>query len=282
MRVDLVVPNEGPFAAEAVPRCGEFEAMGFDGLWFTDHVVGFEIFQPVYGDYWLEVLNTLSYVAALTERVRLGIGVLVVPYRDAVLTAKALSTIDTLSGGRVDLGVGTGWSRAEFFALGRQQLFHKRGAYTNEALDVMLRCWTAEGDVAFAGEFHQFRKVRIQPRPVQQPRIPLWIGARGTARAPLERAAKYADVWHPTGLTPAQLQAGSQRINELAGRDVPISLRGQIDADASLGEFQDWLGAYQQAGCVQVAVDTKAPTLEALMASAARLTDAAAGVRPPS
>ena len=130
-------------------------------------------------------------------------------------------------------------ARAEFFALGRQHLYERRGAYTDEALDVMQACWSAEGDVAFNGEFHRFRKVRFQPRPVQQPRIPLWIGSRGTAPAPLRRAAKYADFWHPTGLSPEEVKRGSEVIDEQAGRSVPTSIRGRVASDASLGEMQD-------------------------------------------
>ena len=190
MRVDIVVPNEGPFANDVVRRCAEFEQMGFGGLWLTDHVVGFEAFRPVYGDYWLESLSTLSWIAANTSTIRLGIGVLVFPYRDAVLTAKSISTIDNLSGGRVELGVGTGWSKAEFHALGRGAMFEKRGAYTNEAIEVMQACWTSEGDIAFNGEFHSFRKMRFEPKPVQRPGVPLWIGSWSTAGPALRRVAK--------------------------------------------------------------------------------------------
>ncbi len=276
MRVDIVVPNEGPYAEQAIASCPDLEGMGFDGLWLTDHVVGFEVFQPVYGDYWLEALSTLAYLAGTTEKIRLGIGVLVIPYRDAVFAAKSLATIDTLSNGRVDLGVGTGWSRAEFFALGRQAQFERRGPYTNEALDVMQACWSAEGDVAFSGDFHSFRKVRFQPRPVQQPRIPFWVGSRGTASAPLRRAAKYADYWHPTGLSPEEISEGSQVINDLAGRSVPTSLRGQIASDASVAEIQDWLGSYRDAGCVQVAADTKSASFDAFISAAQRISEAAA------
>jgi probable F420-dependent oxidoreductase len=218
----------------------------------------------------------VSYVAGITSTVRLGIGVLVIPYRDAVLTAKSLATIDKLSGGRLDLGIGTGWSRAEFYALGRQDFFEARGAYTNEALDVMATCWQQEGEIAFEGQFHAFRKVQFEPKPVQRPRIPFWIGARGTAKAPLQRAAKYADVWHPTGLSPTELAEGSERINELAGREVAISIRGQVPITASVGEIQDWLGGYREVGCVQAAVDMKTDSFEIFMAGAARLAEARA------
>ena len=115
-------------------------------------------------------------------------------------------------------------------------------------------CWSADGDVAFNGEFHTFRKMRFQPRPVQQPRIPLWVGCRGTAPAPLRRAAKYADYWHPTGLSPEELRRGSEIIDEQAGRSVPTSIRGRVASDASVGEMQDWLGGYREAGCAQAAV----------------------------
>ena len=278
MRVDLVVPNEGAFAAEALQRCGELERFDFGGLWFTDHVVAFETFRPVYGDYWLEVLSAVTYAAATTRDIRLGIGVLVLPYRDAVYAAKALASIDVLSGGRLDLGVGTGWSRAEFYAVGRQHLYETRGAYTNEALEVMTRCWEAPGDVTFDGEFHRFRNVRFQPKPVQRPRIPLWIGARGTTRAPLERAARFADVWHPTGIAPDAMASASARLNELAGREIPVSIRGQLPASASVGEIVDWLAAYREAGCVQAAVDMKSQSLAAFMADAANLAEAARAV----
>ncbi len=262
MRLDLVVPNEGPYALEAVKAAAQFEAMGYDGLWFTDHVVGFEIFKPVYGAYWLEVLNALTYAAAVTKRVRLGIGVLVIPYRDAVYTAKALSTIDNLSNGRLDLGVGTGWARAEFFALGRQAYFEARGPYTDEALDIMQHCWQADGEIAYEGKFVSFRKVQFEPRPVQKPRIPFWIGSRGTAPAPLRRAVKYADVWHPTSMEPAELKSASAQLNELAGRKIPASVRTQLPLDQGVSAVVDKLAAYRDVGCVQVAMDFKAKSFK--------------------
>ena len=143
----------------------------------------------------------------------------------------------------------------------------------------MQACWSAEGDVAFSGEFHAFRKVRFRPRPVQQPRIPLWIGSRGTAPAPLRRAAKYADYWHPTGLSPQEMLRGSEVIDEQAGYSVAMSIRGRVASDASVGEMQDWLGGYQAVGCVQAAVDTESATFDKFMSAAQRLAQAATAVR---
>jgi probable F420-dependent oxidoreductase len=256
MRLDLVVPNEGPYAREAVMSCPEFEAMGFTGLWFTDHVVGQRAYTK-YSDMWLEIFAVLSHVAAVTRTVRLGTGVLVVPYRDPVLAAKQLATIDVLSDGRLDLGVGTGWSKGEYHALGRGHLFDQRGPYTNEALDVMLRCWQG-GEFGYEGQWVNFRRLGFAPTPVQKPRIPLWVGSLGTAGPPMRRAAKYADVWHPGLLTPSELAEGSRRLNELAGREVPVSIRTEFAAGTAPREILDKLLEYREAGCIQAAVEVRA------------------------
>jgi probable F420-dependent oxidoreductase len=251
MRLDVVLPNTGDYALESVRSVARLEEMGFAGLWLTDHVIGMEGFT-VYGDYWLEILATLSYLAAATKTIRLGTGVLVIPYRDPVLTAKMLSTIDVLSGGRLDLGVGTGWARREFIALGRGALFEDRGAATDEALDVFMTCWKG-GEVSHEGRWSRSSKIRFEPVPVQTPRPPFWIGSRGLAGAPLRRAAKYADVWHPTGLTPDAVRQGGEKLDSIAGRAVPrsIRLRPPVDAQAA----RDLLRRYRDVGCVQAAID---------------------------
>src|SRR5690606_5264929 len=146
----------------------------------------------------------------------LGAGVLVMPYRSPVLAAKQLATVDVLSGGRLDLGVGAGWCQGGFEALGRGELFAERGGYTNEALEVMLRCWQG-CEFGFQGRWTRFDQAAFEPIPVQRPRIPLWIGALATARLPLERAARFADIWHPAQLSPGELRKGSMHLNEMAG-----------------------------------------------------------------
>ncbi len=278
MRLDLVVPNEGPFALEAVRASAQFEQMGYDGLWFTDHVVGVRSFQPVYGPYWLEVLSALAYAAANTSRVRLGIGVLVLPVRDPVYTAKVLSTIDNLSDGRVDLGIGTGWAKSEFHALGRGDLHDVRGPYTDECMDVMLRCWEG-GEFGYEGRWVNFRRIQFEPVPVQKPRIPIWVGSRGTARAPMRRVAKYADVWHPTGVTPDELETGGAKLDEMAGREIPRSIRTQLAADTESSKMLDHLAAYRDAGCVEAAVDLKTSSFKAMVEGAQRLIEAAQELR---
>ncbi|MGE0387598.1 MAG: TIGR03619 family F420-dependent LLM class oxidoreductase [Gammaproteobacteria bacterium] len=279
MRLDIIVPSEGPFATEAVQAAPLLEDMGYDGLWFTDHVVGIN-YKPVYTNTWLEILTTVAHVAARTKRVRLGTGVLVLPYRDAVLTAKMLTTIDVLSGGRLDLGVGTGWSRGEFHALGRGALFEARGAATDETLDVMLRCWQG-GTFGWEGRWTSIRKMEFEPTPVQRPRIPIWVGARGTASAPLRRAAKYADYWYPTSdVTPAQIREGGALLDEMAGRAVPRTIRLLVPVTTPAAQIVDLLAQYRDAGCVQASVELKeSASLAVLLDAAGRLIAAAASLR---
>jgi len=267
VRLDLVLPNEGPFAEAALRAAPEFEALGFGGLWLTDHVIGLQAYRPVYGDHWLEILTSLAYLAASTREIRLGTGVLVAPYRDAVLQAKMLTTIDVLSNGRLDVGVGTGWARREFLALGRNQLLEPRGKATDEALDVFLELCKG-GEHTYERTWSTVNKMTFEPTPKQQPHPPLWIGARGLAPAPLRRAAKYADVWHPSGVTPDEMRRGGEQLDAMAGRKIPRSIRMQVSDSAQL---LDELRRYEDAGCVQAAIDFKPESLDALRRAAAAL-----------
>ena len=252
MRLDLVLPNEGDAALEALNAGAYFEDMGWDGLWVTDHLIGLDAYQPTYGNYWLEILIAMTHLAATTKRARIGVGVMVVPYRNAVVTAKQLATMDVLSGGRIDLGIGTGWARREYIAVDKGHIFDQRGPFTDEVLDVMLACWKG-GQVNFEGKWHNFKKVNFEPTPVRNNRVPIWVGMRQFAPAPMRRAAKYADVWHPTGVTPEQVREGGERLDELAGRRIPRSLRIRMEGDPSM--LADKLHAYKEAGCMTVVVN---------------------------
>jgi probable F420-dependent oxidoreductase len=250
MRTDIVVPNQGTFALEAVQAAARFEEMGYEGLWLTDHVIGLEAYRPTYNDYWLEILTTLGHLAASTSKIRLGTGVLVLPYRDAVLTAKMLATIDVLSKGRLDVGVGTGWARREYQALGRSEFFEPRGAATDEALDVFLDCWKG-GEHTWERRWSTVKAVRCEPPPVQRPHPPLWVGSQGLGPAPMRRVAKYADVWHPGRVTPDQIREGVAQLEQMSGRKIPCSIRGSFkDAATAYEEVR----RYEEAGCFQAAV----------------------------
>jgi len=249
--VGLVLPSNEPGGAAVLDELpARAEQLGYDSLWFTDHVVGVRAMAGVYGTYWLDPLVAMTWVAARTSTIRLGTGVLVLPYRDPVLTAKMLATIDVFSAGRVDLGVGVGWSRSEFRAVGVGDRFDARGRVTDESIEVLRRCW-AGGEVEHEGEFFSFRHIAFEPVPVQ-PRLPIWVG--GDSGPALRRAARYADVWHPHDLDPAQLQSKGERIDELAGRPVPRSVRIAI-APEDLAGLPDVVDAYLAVGCTRVVLD---------------------------
>ena len=265
--VGLALPNNESGADKAFQWLPEaVEGWGYDSLWVTDHVVGVRAMEGVYGSYWLEALTALTWAAARTNTIRLGTGILVVPHRDPVMTAKMVATLDRLSGGRVDLGVGVGWSRVEFRALGVVHHYEPRGAVTNEALDVMLECWKG-GSISHKGEHFSFRHVDFEPTPHQSPHPPVWVG--GGSGPALRRAAKYADVWHPHDLSPAELTTSGDKLNALAGRDIARSVRLSVAADQVDG-IADLVDSYLEIGCTRVVVDFRSLPTETVVVLAER------------
>src|SRR3989442_10718178 len=168
-----------------------------------DHVVmGYPIAGRPPGPYppqmpILEALMVLSYIAAVPSRVTLGTEVLVLPQRHPTLVAKQVSTLDTLSGGRVRLGVGVGWQESEYEALGED--FHTRGARMDEAIRLLRACWS-DAQIDFKGRHYQITAIGMEPNPPQGSRLPIWIGGR-SERA-LRRVAQLGDGW-PAGGMPA-------------------------------------------------------------------------------
>jgi probable F420-dependent oxidoreductase len=249
--VGLVLPSNEPGGAAVIAElAARAESWGYDSLWFTDHVVGVRAMAGVYGNYWLDPLIAMTWVAARTTTARLGTGVLVLPHRNPVLTAKMVATIDVLSGGRVDLGIGTGWSRQEFRALGMSDRFEPRGRVTNESIDVMRRCWEG-GQIEHTGEFFDFEHIEFEPVPVQS-RLPIWVG--GNTGPALRRAATYADVWHPHDLTPEEIRSKGMKLDELAGRAVQRSAR-YAAGPSEVDRLPDIVDAYLEVGCTRVVVD---------------------------
>jgi probable F420-dependent oxidoreductase len=268
--VGLVLPNNEPGGAALLGDLAErAETWGYDSLWLTDHVVGVRAMAGVYGPYWLDPLIAMTWIAARTMTVRLGTGVLVLPHRDPVLTAKMVATIDVFSNGRVDLGVGTGWSRQEFRALGMGDRFEPRGRVTNESIEVLRRCWEG-GEVEYSGEFFEFRHVDFEPVPAQ-PRLPIWVG--GNSVPALRRAAAYADVWHPHDLSPEEIQEKGERLDELAGRPVARSARCAVGVD-DVDRLADLVDSYVAVGCARVVLDFRSLSCDEV----ATLAEKAAGV----
>jgi len=269
--VGLVVTTNEPGAAQLVQQLpARAEQWGYDSLWVTDHTVGVRAMGGVYCDYWLDALTALTWIAATTSRVRLGTGVMVIPHRNPVLASKMITTIDVLSEGRVDLGVGTGWSRVEYRALGVESLFAQRGRVTDEAIEVMLACWEG-GEIAFDGEFFAFRHVALEPAPRQQPHPPLWVG--GQSGPALRRAARFADVWHPHDLAPAELARIGDQLDELAGRQIPRSVRVHV-TEQSLPAITDLIESYHEIGCISAVLEFRSQPCAVVTRLAERAAEA--------
>lgn len=235
MRFGFYLPTRGELANRAaigtLARAGE--AAGFHSAMVADHVVFPVTSQSVYpytvsgehpshGDA-LEQFAILAFVAGITEQLRLVSSVTILPYRNPVLTAKMLATIDVLSEGRLTVGVGVGWLEEEFAALGAE--FARRGAVSDEYLRILRLLWT-QSPASFAGEFYSFDAIRCEPFPVQNPHPPIWVG--GHSLAALRRTARYGDGWHPVGaiaavpLPPEEMVrklAELRRLTTEAGRD---------------------------------------------------------------
>jgi len=165
----------------------------------------------------LEATTTLAYLAGITKRVRLGFSVLCLPFRNPLLNAKTITTLDTLSGGRVNFGVGTGWMREEFEAIFAD--YDSRGAVTDEHLQIFIAACASDVP-EFSGEHFSMSGNIFFPRPPQQPHPPIWVG--GKTEAALRRVAIYGDYWNGIFVTPAEVQTKLTRLGELCderGRD---------------------------------------------------------------
>ena len=169
----------------------------------------------------MEQLTLLAFLAGQTSRIRLVTSVIIVPHRNPLVAAKALATLDVLSGGRLVVGVGVGWMREEFEALGLPP-FDERGAVTDEYIRAFKELWTSDAP-HFEGKYVSFDNISFLPKPVQKPHPPIWVG--GESRPALRRTAELADGWYPLGSnptfpmgTPAQLAAGLERLATYARR----------------------------------------------------------------
>ena len=204
------------------------EQLGYDSVWVSDHVVVPHANVVNFGQAIYDPLVTLGVIAGATRRVRLGTTVLIVPYRNAVVTAKMISTLDALSGGRVLFGIGAGWVAAESAVLGVP--FAERGTMTDEYVAAMQELWTSRAP-KFAGKHTQFDGIVFEPKPVQTPHPPIWVG--GHSRAALRRTVQVGAAWHPINRPPAELRTGMAelaRLSEQRGRAVPpaLTLRNDV------------------------------------------------------
>lgn len=202
MLIGVNVPNFGPGTRPEVLRdwARTVEGLGFDLLMVSDHVAITPDVAAQYPAPFYDPFTTLSWLAGTTERIALGTTVLIAPYRHPLLVARMAANLNDLSGGRFVLGVGIGWARQEFEALGVP--FHRRGALTDELITTVREAWRDDGYRAGT--------------------IPVWVGGHGDAA--LRRAVRLGDAWHPLRQTPADWRASLARLEEIAddeGRPVP-------------------------------------------------------------
>ncbi len=224
----------GPDALMEAARSAE--AQGFDAVWSADRVVtpwqistsypyseNHEFIVPPDRPF-LDSLTCLAFLAGCTEKIMLGVSVLVLPYRHPLYWTRVAVSIERLSRGRLIMGVGVGWMEEEFAALGVS--FQDRGRMVDEQLQILSKLWTEE-HVDFDGQFYRFHDLAFYPKPIQQPRIPIWIGGEGFAAQ--RRTARYGDAWFPyfVEITAREVRAGFDTVLRLAaeaGRD-PSQIR---------------------------------------------------------
>lgn len=229
MRYGFYLPTRGPTATRegVLALAREGERLGLHSAMIADHIVfpvesdsaypyTLDRKHPSGGDA-LETFSILGVVAGATEKLRLVTSVLVLPYRNPVLTAKMVASLDVLSGGRVTLGVGVGWLKEEFEALDSPD-FDRRGAVSDEWLAIFKQLWTIS-PASFAGQFYSYTDIRCEPLPLQKPHPPIWVG--GHSRAALRRTARHGNGWHPVGavaaspLPPQEMRAHLETLKQM-------------------------------------------------------------------
>jgi probable F420-dependent oxidoreductase len=272
MQFGLSLPHFRQVASpEAIRQVAQrAEHLGYDGIWVSDHIVIPDSAVDRFGSLFYEPLTVLGFAAACTSRVRLGTTVIILPYRNPLVTAKVLATLDVLSGGRVTAGMGVGWTEDEFRALGVP--FQERGAVSDEYIAAFKALWTQDKP-AFHGQYVRFDNIAFEPKPVQKPHIPIWIG--GNSKRAIRRAVALGDGWHPTRPLVEDVKAGVAYLRDVCahrGRDpktLMIAVRQPLKfydgAAASvrrrplLGSTQkiiDDIGQFHEAGVHYCMLDT--------------------------
>ncbi len=223
MKFGYILPNYGDKITphQLIEISKACEEGGFDSVWATDHVVMPASLREPYGEL-LEPLITLAYVAASTDKLRVGTSCIVLSQRNPILVAKQAAALDVLSRGRVILGFGAGWAEQEFGFLNAD--FAGRGKVMDESIRLMKTLWK-DDVVNFEGEHFRVKDAVFLPKPVKKD-IPVWIGGNGPTA--VRRAIKLADGWHPVGPDVEDYRRGADEIRQ-SGREVTLSMRVTTD-----------------------------------------------------
>ncbi len=292
MDIGCHLPTQGPVATREalLTFAREAEKRDIASLWVSDHVV---FPRTATGNYpggrfphppdrpYLEPVALLAAAAVCTTRARIGASVFILGHRHPVVMAKMLTTIDTLSNGRLICGVGVGWWKEELDILGAP--FHARGRQADEILKVFKALWTAENP-SFEGEFFRFRDIGFAPKPVQKPHPPIWVG--GDSPGAFRRVVMLGDGWHATNKTPAELRDALTRLRATADaarrpfETIALSLRFGLRDDLLAQGPQavvDLLSEYKRLGLGHVMLEFRRDDLGRML----EILDLVAGtVRP--
>jgi probable F420-dependent oxidoreductase len=223
MKIGVFATFMSPLATPSMIRDfgRQAETMGLDSIWMGEHVALFDKNTYGYpsskdgripvpeGGGMLDVTATFGFLASVTTTIRFGTGVALVPQRNPIYTAKEMCTLDWLTEGRIDFGIGVGWNKEEVEACGYR--WEDRGARCDEFLTVMQRLWT-EPVVEFAGKWVKFETMRMDPKPIQKPNIPIIVG--GYADAALRRAVRFGAGWYGFNRDPAATKQMLTRLDE--------------------------------------------------------------------
>jgi probable F420-dependent oxidoreductase len=278
-------------SADLVRFVQQAEALDFYCVTVADHVIvprNISVPYPYTTDgkypgagYHLETLMTMGFLAGVTRRIRFVTSVMIAPYRNPIITAKMLATLDVLSGGRVIVGLGVGWMKEEFETL-KAPPYQERGRVTDEYIHAFRELWTKESP-SFDGRYCSFSDIVFLPKPVQQPGIPIWIG--GHSKQALRRAGRLGDGWHPIGgvptipLEPEELKKDVATLREYAqaaGRnssELRVAMKGSLfDREKKIdGRRRRFMGsaeeiasdicAYRDAGVDTLIFDVRRPSI---------------------
>ena len=265
MRIGAVFPQTeaGTDIGAVTDYIQNVESLGFDHVLAFDHVLGANASSRPgwlgayqHTDSFYEPMTFYSYVAAITSRLELATGVIILPQRQTALFAKQSATLDLISGGRLRLGIGTGWNQVEYEALGEN--FHNRGKRSEEQIDLLRKLWSQEL-VTFEGKFHTVTDAGLNPLPPGRS-IPIWFG--GMADPVLERVAKIGDGWLPLGSPNDKLKISFDTLkkyldqNSKSMSDIGVEAMISLKNSGSDTDIRKDLSSWAEMGTTHISINT--------------------------